>query len=136
MDYKICKDINAATIKKANDDIASNTNFKLLKENTSWLDKRTNEPKSLELGKYKEYQKNVATTVSQNASLIKQQTALNLSVLKEDNNKFYNNTDKQKGERYQAWLKAISNDIYVAQSIEITKGMMNNIVANNQSISY
>ena len=132
--YQLSKNayFDAATIKKANEDIANNPTFRLLKENTSWLDKHGEEPKPLKLEKYKEYQKRIASTVEQDNSLVKAKTELNAEVLKEDYNKFYNNSDKAKGERYQAWLKAIKNDLYIAESINITKGMIQNATAKKE----
>ena len=97
-----------------------------MKENTTWMDKRVNEPRSLQLSKYKEYQKSLSVTEGQNKNLVKLQNQLNLSVLKEDYDKFYNNSDKAKGDRYQAWLKAISNDTYVSENINIIKMMISN----------
>ena len=132
--YQPCKNayFDAATIKKANEDIANNPTFRLLKENTSWLDKHSEEPKPLKLEKYKEYQKRIASTVEQDNSLVKAKTELNAEVLKEDYDKFYNNSDKPKGERYQAWLKAIKNDLYIAESINITKGMIQNATVKKE----
>ena len=116
---------NPNIISKAMTDIASNATFKLLKDNTAWLDKHSEEPKPLQLEKYKEYQKNIAATALQNNSLLKLKQELSANVLKEDYDKFYNNTDKPKGERYQAWLKNIKADLYIAQTIDITKSMIN-----------
>jgi carboxyl-terminal processing protease len=127
VDYEICKtvNINALVTKKVNDEIATNSTFKLLKDNAIWLSKHSEEPRTLQLDKYKEYQKKVAATVAQCASLVKLKQELNMNVLKEDNDKFYNNTDKQKGERYQAWLKSIKSDIYINESMGVIKNLIN-----------
>lgn len=77
----------------------------------------------MQIDKYRQHQKQIATTVEQNNSLTKSKQPLNMEVLKDDYDKFYNNADKAKGERYQAWLKTVKNDIYVAQAIAITKSM-------------
>ncbi|MFY7964517.1 MAG: carboxy terminal-processing peptidase, partial [Chitinophagaceae bacterium] len=134
-DYTMCKtaNINALVVKKMNDAIASNNTFKLLKDNTSWLSKHSDEPKTLQIEKYREYQKKVATTVAQSTSLVKLKKDLNMTVLKEDNDKFYNNTDKQKGERYQSWLKSIKTDIYINESMEVVKSLINasNLASKN-----
>jgi carboxyl-terminal processing protease len=116
-------------IKKENEEIANNTTFKLIQENAAWLNKRMDEPKPLQLEKYKEYQKRIATTVEQNNKLTKLNDLLNIEVLKQDYDKFYNNPDKAKGERYQAWLKAIKADLYINQSVRITKDIINEAVA-------
>jgi len=119
-------------IKKENEEIAKNTTFSLIKENTHWLNKKTDEPKPLQLEKYKEYQQKIASTVEQNNKLTKVNDGLNIDVLKEDYDKFYNNPDKAKGERYQAWLKAIKADLYIHQSVKITKNLMSDAVALNK----
>ncbi len=53
-------------------------------------------------------------------------------MLKDDYDKFYNNSDKAKGERYQAWLKAIKTDLYINQSVRITKNIISDAVALNK----
>lgn len=123
--YKPIKEVyfTDEQIKKANDDITANSTFTLLKSNTLWLSKKNDEPKPLQLDKYRQYQKQIATTVEQNNNLIKSKNPLSMDVLREDYDKFYNNTDKAKGERYQAWLKAVKSDVYVAQAVSITKSM-------------
>jgi carboxyl-terminal processing protease len=135
--YQSCKDNfqNAVVIKKANEEIANNPTFKLIKENTNWLSKQADEPRSLQLEKYKAYQKQISSTVTQCTNLLKTKTEINFEVVKEDYDKFYNNTDKAKGERYQAWLKALKTDLYINQSLNIVKSMMENQV-NKSSVAY
>ena len=41
---------------------------------------------------------------------------MQVSPLKADYDKFYNNPDKPKQERYQAWLKQVAKDIQLSQS--------------------
>ena len=122
----------SSLIKKENDEIARNTTFKIIQENSVWLNKRMDEPKPLQLDKYKEYQKRIASTVEQNNKLTRSSDLLNIDVLKEDFDKFYNNPDKAKGERYQAWLKAIKADLYINESVKITKNMISDAVALNK----
>ncbi len=135
--YTLCKDNakNAAIVKTENDAIAVNPTFKLIKDNTAWLSKKQDEPRSLELNKYKEYQKNVAATVAQNTSVLKAKTELNMDVTKDDYDKFYNNPDKAKGERYQAWLKNLKTDLYLSETMNVMKAMIDNGL-NKSSVSY
>ncbi len=119
-------------IKKENEEITKNLNFKLIQDNSGWLSKKMDEPKPLQLEKYKEYQKKIASTVDQNNKLTRLNDLLNIDVLKEDYDKFYNNPDKPKGERYQAWLKAIKADLYINQSVRITKNIISDAVALNK----
>ena len=122
----------SALIKKENEEIAKNITFKLIQENAAWLSKRMDEPKPLQLEKYKAYQKKIASTVEQNNKLTRLNDLLNIEVLKDDYDKFYNNSDKAKGERYQAWLKAIKTDLYINQSVRITKNIISDAVALNK----
>lgn len=119
-------------IKKENEEVSKNSTFKLIQQNSVWLNHKMDEPKPLQLEKYKEYQKKISSTVEQNNKLTRLNEILNIDVLKEDYDKFYNNSDKAKGERYQSWLKAIKTDLYINQSVKITKNIINDVVALNK----
>ena len=119
-------------IKKENEEVSKNSTFKLIQQNSVWLNNKMDEPKPLQLEKYKEYQKKISSTVEQNNKLTRLNEILNIDVLKEDYDKFYNNSDKAKGERYQSWLKAIKTDLYINQSVKITKNIINDVVALNK----
>ena len=41
-----------------------------------------------------------------------------------DKDKFYNNPDKQKGDRYQAWLKSLRSDMYINESVSIVSDLV------------
>ncbi|MFP5042468.1 carboxy terminal-processing peptidase [Parasediminibacterium sp. JCM 36343] len=109
----------ADIIKQENAKIKTNTALALIKENTDWLAKNVDAPVNLKLDKYKEQQKKLRTTVNQNTSLAKLATEMQMDVLKPDYDKFYNNLDKQKGERYKAWLKALKTDLYIDEAVKI-----------------
>jgi carboxyl-terminal processing protease len=40
-----------------------------------------------------------------------------------DKDKFYNNPDTQKGERYQAWLKSLRSDMYINESVTLVQDL-------------
>ena len=46
-----------------------------------------------------------------------------MDVLKPDYDKFYNNPDKQKGERYKAWMKSLKSDLYINETVKIVSDM-------------
>ena len=112
-------------IQKENDRIKSNPSFGLIKSNTDWLGKNLDAPVSLELNKYKEQQEKLKGTVNQNTALAKLKNEMNMDVLKPDYDKFYNNPDKQKGERYKAWLKGLKSDLYINETVKIVSDMAN-----------
>jgi carboxyl-terminal processing protease len=41
-----------------------------------------------------------------------------------DRDKFYNNPDKAKGERYQQWLKNAQSDIYISETVNVVKDII------------
>ena len=112
-------------IKKENERIQSNSAFGLIKSNTDWLGKNLEAPVSLKLEKYKQQQEKLKNTVNQNNNLGKLAKEMDMSVLKPDYDKFYNNPDKQKGERYQAWLKTLKSDLYIDETVTIVSDMSN-----------
>lgn len=114
-----------SVINKANNDIANNQIFKLIKQNTEWISKKNEEPINLEINKFKENRKNIANTVTQNNNVLKTKIEMNIDVTKEDYEKYYNNQDKAKGERYQTWLKNLKTDLYLNQTINIVKDLIN-----------
>ncbi len=112
-------------IQKENERIKSNPSFGLIKSNTDWLGKNLDAPVNLELKKYKEQQEKLKSTVNQNTALAKLSKEMTMDVLKPDYDKFYNNLDKQKGERYKAWLKGLKSDLYIDETVKIVSDMSN-----------
>ncbi|MDE3237078.1 MAG: carboxy terminal-processing peptidase [Bacteroidota bacterium] len=114
----------ASLIKKENQSIDSDVKFKLIKENTQWIAKNSDAPQFLNITKYRQQQKLLSSTVNQNSTLTKLSAPMNVNVLKADYEKFFNNPDKAKGDRYQAWLKSMKNDLYIDESIKIVSDMI------------
>ena len=69
--------------------------------------------------KYRERQKKVAATVEQDNKLLKVKDELTAEALVADKDKFYNNPDTVKGDRYQAWLKGLKSDRYINESVKV-----------------
>lgn len=113
----------ADAIKHANNKIDSNSTLRLIKTNAAWLAQNNEKPVSLNLIKYKQQQKAVRTTVAQNDKLVRLQQEMNVSSLNADKDKFYNNPDKAKGERYLSWLKALKTDLYISETVGIVGDM-------------
>jgi hypothetical protein len=44
---------------------------------------------------------------------------MKLAPIKVDNNKFYNNPDKSKQDRYQAWIKDLAKDFQLNEASKI-----------------
>lgn len=109
--------------KKENERIQSNPSLNLLKSNLQWLAKNSELPVDLNLEKYRNRQQQIMSTVNQNNALLKAKQELNVSALAADKDKFYNNPDPSKGERYQAWLKFLKTDMHIDESVKIVSQM-------------
>jgi carboxyl-terminal processing protease len=113
-------------IRKSNERIKNDSSFNQLQRNLQWLSKNADLPASLNIQKYRERQKKVTATVTQDNALVKAKQEMDVEALIVDRDKFYNNPDKPKGERYQAWLKGLKTDRYIDESVkmvsELAKG--------------
>ncbi|MEP6845535.1 MAG: carboxy terminal-processing peptidase [Panacibacter sp.] len=124
-DYKSSLDINWIDIqKKAADRIAGNDAFTGIKTNTDWLSKNVERAYDLNIDAYKKQQNLLKATVKQDDTLSKLKQPMDMRPLEVDKDKFYNNADKAKGERYQQWLKNVQSDLYVDETVNIVKDIM------------
>jgi len=106
-------------IKKEQTRISSDANLLLLQDNLKWLSKNGENPINLQIDQFKQMQKQITNTVNQNNNLLKLKTELRVQTLESDKDKFYNNPDKNKGIRYQEWLKLLKQDLQIDASIKI-----------------
>ncbi|HPH22630.1 MAG TPA: carboxy terminal-processing peptidase [Chitinophagaceae bacterium] len=111
------------TITNAKSNIVNNEIVSIINSNALWLSKNSEQPISLNIVNFKEQQKLVKATVVQINSLVKLKEEMKVTVTKADNDKFYANPDKAKGERYQAWLKSIKSDFYIGTTTQIIGNM-------------
>jgi carboxyl-terminal processing protease len=115
-------------IQKENEKVKSNSSLNLLKSNLQWLAKNAELPANLNIQKYRDRQKQVSSTVNQNNTLLKIKEDMNVSALAADKDKFYNNPDKPKGDRYQGWLKNMKSDMHIDESVKIVDEMVHSQV--------
>ena len=80
---------------------------------------RVDKSVALEINKYRQYKKEIQNVIQQNENILKLKTPMTVSALKADYDKFYNNPDKTKQDRYQAWLKMVAKDIQVNESSKL-----------------
>ncbi|SKA07558.1 carboxy terminal-processing peptidase [Sediminibacterium ginsengisoli] len=106
-------------VQKENAKIKQNPSLTLLNSNLQWLSKTSEEPASLNIDKYKQLQKQIRSTVKQNESLLKASKDLTVDAVQVDRDKYYNNPDKAKGDRYLAWLKALKSDMYIDETVKV-----------------
>ncbi len=103
----------------ANKKIESDTAVIKFKKNLQWISSQIDKPVYLKLDKYQAFKKEIQAVVKQNENIIKLKDTMQIAALKADNDKFYNNPDKVKQERYQAWLKLVAKDLQIKQSTDL-----------------
>ncbi len=110
--------------KNAQQRIETNKAFSTIQTNTSWLNK-VDLKYDLNINKYKSEQTQIRNTVNADDSLQKLSKSLDVKSLNVDKDKFYNNPDKAKGDRYQQWLKSLQTDLYIGESVNVVTDMAN-----------
>ncbi|CAN5762325.1 carboxy terminal-processing peptidase [soil metagenome] len=124
-DYTHSLDINWGDIqKKADERIATNEAFAGIKKNTNWLSQNTERAYELNIDAYKKQQMVLKTTVKEDETWSKLKQPMDMRPVEIDKDKFYNNADKAKGERYQQWLKNVQSDLYINETVKIVKDVM------------
>jgi len=106
-------------IQTENERVKQNASLNLLRDNLVWLSKLNEEPASLNINKYRDLQKRIRSTVNQNTTLLKLSQEMNVSPAEVDKDKFFNNPDKNKGERYQAWLRSLKTDMHIGETMKV-----------------
>ena len=81
-------------------------------------------PIQLKMDKYQEEQKLVRLTVTQNQNLAKLTKEMDIKSMEADKDKFENNPDKSKGDRYKQWIKSLKSDLYIQQTIKVVNDMI------------
>ncbi|MDD2792746.1 MAG: carboxy terminal-processing peptidase [Sediminibacterium sp.] len=99
----------------------ADANLNLLQNNLRWLAKNSEHPVDLKLDKYRAQQKQLMNTVNQNNQLLKLKQEMDVAALEADKDKFYNNPDKNKGTRYQEWLKFLKTDLHIDAGVKVIK---------------
>jgi carboxyl-terminal processing protease len=107
--------IVAATNKHLQNDSSLNR----FKQNLQWVSSQIETPVYLKLDKYQAFKKQVQAVSKQNEQALKLKTPMKLLPLKVDNDKFYNNPDKSKQDRYQGWIKDLAKDFQLNESSNI-----------------
>lgn len=111
------KSPNIYTIASAeNKKLSTDTAISRFKKNAQWIAGQVDRPSYLNIEKFKVFKKQIQDIVQQNENILKLKEPMQVSPLKADHDKFYNNPDKAKQDRYQAWLKQVAKDIQLSQS--------------------
>jgi carboxyl-terminal processing protease len=114
-------DVNAL-IAKTNQQLNTNTTFKLIRDDTQLLDKNSDKSYSLNLKKYRDDLKQMRTVVTQLDSLSKLNVDLNVTNIAADVATIQ--SDKDKIEKNKQLLKRVSDDIYINETIKVMDNMI------------
>ncbi len=106
--------------------IAKDSAFAIINKNTDWLKANVDKEYDLNITKYKAEQDALKNIIHQNDTLSKLATAMDIKPAAVDNDKYYNNPDKAKGERNKQWLTGVQKDLYLEETIDILKDMISN----------
>lgn len=103
--------------------IKNNATFSLIKKNSEWLGKQNDEKSySLNLEKYRDQQKKIRAMVKEIDSVNKLDKDLVLESYPADLQRI--SQDKEKLERYNAWMKRLKGDIYLNEAVKIVGEMV------------
>src|SRR5215213_3375952 len=115
---------NFQTVKSlANQRIANDSVFSLIKQETDLLAQQNDKEYPLEIGEFRKEQKLTRDAVKRIEKLVKLDKAMQVSFLKQDESR-YISADKDKTERYKQWLTNISKDIYVDEAVKLITDMV------------
>ena len=109
----------AAIAAKVNDKIAKDTSMIAFKKTLAWVSTQMDRPVHLKLDKYIAFRKQLQSTMIQNDNRLKLKDSMQVTALKADYNKFYNNPDKTKQDRYQDLLKVIAKDAQINEASKL-----------------
>lgn len=109
-------------INQSYDQINKGSVFSKIKTNIDWLGVNSEKELSLNIVKYKQEQAEVKNTYKQLDELSKLTKELNVKNVPSDTVAI--NAAKDKMEKNKAWLKRISGDIYVDETLKVINNMI------------
>jgi carboxyl-terminal processing protease len=114
----------SAVAKNAENHIKSDSVFTILTKNAQWLNENVDKKYSLNLDEYQKEQSMIKKMVKQDDSLTRLSNPMNIEPVTEDRDKYYNNADSAKGNRYLQWLKNTQKDIYIKETVAVVNDMI------------
>jgi carboxyl-terminal processing protease len=113
---------NETVVNITYDQINKNSVFSKIKSNIDWLGTNSEKEASLNIIKYKEEQKQLKDTYKQLEELNKLAKELNVKNLAADTVSI--NSAKERVEKNKQWLKRLSGDIYIDESLKVINNMI------------
>ena len=113
---------NDVVVKYSDAEIAKNATFNKIKENAAWLEKYGDKAYPLNLSKYREEQKQAKAKQKELEDLYKLNKELSVKNIPVDLNAI--NAAKEKVDKNKAWLKRVSGDIYIDETVKVMNNMI------------
>ena len=113
---------NDVVVKYSDAEIAKNATFNKIKESITWLEKYGDKAYPLNLNKYREEQKQLKAKQKELESLFKLNKEMNVKNIQADMAAI--NAAKEKIEKNTAWLKRVSGDIYIDETVKVMNSMI------------
>ncbi len=113
---------NDVVVKYSDAEIAKNATFNKLKESITWLEKYSDKAYPLSLSKYRQEQKDLKIKQKELEDLFKLNKELNVKNIQADIAAI--NAVKEKLDKNTAWLKRVSGDIYIDETVKVMNSMI------------
>jgi carboxyl-terminal processing protease len=113
---------NDVVISYSGSQIAKNATFNKIKESISWLEQYSDKAYSLNLNKYKEEQKQFKAKVKELDDLYKLNKDMSVKNIAADMEAI--NSAKEKIDKNTQWLKRVSGDIYIDETVKVMNSMI------------
>jgi carboxyl-terminal processing protease len=113
---------NDVVINYSGSQIASNPTFNKIKESISWLEQYSDKAYSLNLSKYREEQKQFKAKVKELDDAYKLNKDMNVKNIQADMAAI--NSAKEKIDKNTQWLKRVSGDIYIDETVKVMNSMI------------
>lgn len=109
-------------VTNANEVLKNDPTFKLIREDVQWLENNLDKEYSLNLQKFRAEQKQIRSTSKQLDNLTK--LPVDLSVSNPPSDEALLSIDKDKKEKNKVWLKKVSDDIYIDETVKVVDKMI------------
>ncbi len=113
---------NDVVINYSDKQIANSPTFNKMKENILWMEKNGDKAYPLNLTKYKEEQKQFKEKVKELDDLYKLNKVMTVNNIAADTVAI--NAAKEKVDKNTQWLKRVSNDIYIDETVKVMNSMI------------
>jgi len=118
---------NDVVVKYSDAEIAKNATFNKIKESIDWLEKYNDRAYPLNLAKYRQEQKELKAKQKELENLFKLNKEMSVKNIEADMSVI--NAAKEKVDKNTAWLKRVSGDIYIDETVKV----MNNMITQSET---